>query len=247
MNLPCTTRTPVGSFHEGVRTGPVHWTGRNGPLGPPDQVLERNCAHGATVLAYGPMPARTVLLRHGSTEWSLAGRHTGRTDLPLVEHGRRQAQAAGTLLREVGFDTFALVLTSPLRRAAETCALAGFEGDEDADLMEWDYGAYEGLTTEQIRAQRPGWSLWGDGVPEGESLADVARRADRVLARARAAAGDTLCVAHGHLLRVLAARWLDLPPVAGRLFVLDAGAVSVLGWEHDWPAVEAWDRRPGML
>jgi len=188
-----------------------------------------------------------VLLRHGATEWSLSGRHTGRTDVPLVDHGRRQAEAAGTLLREVGLDTFALVLTSPLRRAAETCALAGFRGEEDPDLVEWDYGAYEGLTTDEIRERQPGWSLWEQGVPEGERLSDVGRRADRVVARARAVAGDTLCVAHGHLLRVLTARWLDLPPVAGRLFVLNAGAISVLGWEHDWPAVEAWDHRPDLL
>ena len=199
------------------------------------------------MLVYASMPDRIVLLRHGATEWSLSGRHTGRTDVPLVDHGRRQAEAAGTLLREVGLDTFALVLTSPLRRAAETCALAGFEGEPDPDLMEWDYGAYEGLTTDEIRAERPGWTLWQDGVPDGERLSDVGRRADRVVARARAATGDTLCVAHGHLLRVLTARWLDLPPVAGRLFVLDAGAVSVLGWEHEWPAVEAWDRRSGTL
>jgi broad specificity phosphatase PhoE len=187
-----------------------------------------------------------VLLRHGSTDWSLAGRHTGRTDLPLVEHGRRQAEAAGTLLREVGFDAFSLVLTSPLRRAAETCALAGYAGHEDPDLMEWDYGAYEGRTTSEIQEDRPGWSLWEDGVPAGESLLDVGRRADRVVARARAEEGDTLCVAHGHLLRVLAARWLGLPPVGGRLFVLEAGAVSVLGWEHGWPAVEVWARRPAV-
>ncbi len=197
------------------------------------------------MLAYGAVTApRIVLLRHGATEWSTSGRHTGRTDLPLLDHGRRQAEAAGAMLREFGYD-FAQVLTSPLRRAAETCALAGFAAEEDPDLVEWDYGAYEGLTSEEIRARHPGWSLWEDGVADGERLADVARRADRVVARARAAEGDTLCVAHGHLLRVLAARWLGLPPVAGRLFVLGPGAVSVLGWEQEWPVVEAWGHRPG--
>lgn len=219
----------------------------SGPLGPPEQVLERNCVSGAAVLVYAPMTSRLVLLRHGATEWSIGGRHTGRTDKPLLAHGVRQAEAAGALLREVGLDGFALVLTSPLRRAAETCSRAGFAGEVEPDLMEWDYGAYEGLTTDEIRQRRPGWSLWEDGVPEGETLADVGRRADRVLARVRGVRGDTLCVAHGHLLRVLAARWLGLPPVAGRLFLLDAGAVSVLGWDHGWPAVEAWDRRPGAL
>ena len=124
---------------------------------------------------------------------------------------------------------FSLVLTSPLRRAAETCSLAGFEGEIEPDLMEWDYGDYEGLTTAEIRQRQPGWSLWEDGVPGGESVSDVGRRADRVLERVRAGDGDALCVAHGHLLRVLAARWLGLPPVAGRLFLLRPGGISVLG------------------
>jgi probable phosphoglycerate mutase len=184
------------------------------------------------------MPPRLVLLRHGATEWSLSGRHTGRTDIPLVDLGREQAKAAGELLGGV---TFAQVLTSPLRRASETCALAGFDGEIEPDLMEWDYGAYEGLTSAQIRAERPGWSLWTDGVVDGERVADVGRRADRVIARARQSPGDTLCVAHGHLLRVLAARWLDLPPVAGRLFALDTATVSVLAWDREVPVVERWN------
>jgi len=169
------------------------------------------------------------------------GRHTGRTDLPLVEQGRRGAEQAGELLRARGLTDFAQVLTSPLQRACDTCALAGFDGQVDPDLMEWDYGAYEGITTDEIHQSRPGWSLWEDGVPEGERIAAVARRADRVIERARALDGDTLCVAHGHLLRVLTARWLGLPPVCGRLFFLEAGAVCVLGWEHDSPAVIAWN------
>jgi probable phosphoglycerate mutase len=184
-----------------------------------------------------------VLLRHGATEWSQSGQHTGRTDIPLLDEGRRQAEAAGRLLRAEGLDRFDLVLTSPLRRAAETCALAGFgaEAETDADLMEWDYGEYEGLTTPEIRQWVPGWTLWDNGVPGGERASDVGRRADRVVARALQHQGDTLCVAHGHLLRVLAARWLRLPPVAGRLFLLSAGSVSVLGWEYECRAVERWN------
>ncbi|MGP0031376.1 MAG: histidine phosphatase family protein [Acidimicrobiales bacterium] len=190
------------------------------------------------------MPPRLALLRHGATEWTLSGRHTGRTDLPLLDEGRRQAKVAGQAL---GTLSFGLVLTSPLRRAADTCALAGFDGEPEPDLLEWDYGAYEGRTTVEIRAERPGWTLWADGVPDGERAADVGRRADRVIERARRSEADTLCVAHGHLLRVLAARWLGLPPVAGRLFSLGAGAVSLLGWERETPVVEVWNRLPEGL
>jgi broad specificity phosphatase PhoE len=190
------------------------------------------------------MPPRIVLLRHGATEWSLSGQHTGRTDIPLLDEGREQAKSAGQLLQHLHF---AQVLTSPLQRASETCRLAGFEGETEPDLLEWDYGAYEGLTTPEIQVERPGWSLWNDGVLDGERAADVGRRADRVIARARQADGDTLCVAHGHILRVLTARWLDLPPVAGRLLFLNAGAVSVLGWEHETPVVELWNQQGGQL
>ncbi len=189
------------------------------------------------------MPGRMVLVRHGATEWSEEGKHTGRTDIPLLPKGCEQAKAAGALVREFGPANFGQVLVSPLVRAADTCTLAGFIGEPDPDLMEWDYGAYEGLTSREIREMRPGWTLWDDGVPGGERAADVGRRADRVIQRARAIRGDTLCVAHGHILRVLAARWLGFPPVAGRLFVLRTGAVCVLGWEHDWPAIEAWNLR----
>ena len=187
------------------------------------------------------MPSRLVLLRHGSTEWSQSGQHTGRTDIPLLEEGRRQAEAIGALLGAYHLTEFAQVLTSPLERASETCALAGFEGETDLDLLEWDYGAYEGITTAEIQQTRPGWNLWSDGVPEGETAAEVGRRADRVVERARSVAGDTLVVAHGHFLRVLAARWLGLPPAAGRLFMLDAGAICVLDAEHDLPAVRLWN------
>jgi len=180
-----------------------------------------------------------VLLRHGATEWSMSGQHTGRTDIPLVDQGREQAKEVGRLL---GGFKFTQVLTSPLVRAAETCALAGFVGEPEPDLMEWDYGAYEGLTSAAIAVGRPGWTLWGDGVVDGEGVADVGRRVDRVIARARSVGGDTLCVAHGHLLRVLAARWLGLPPVAGRLFALNPAAVCILGWEHESPVVSQWNR-----
>ena len=192
------------------------------------------------------MPPRMVLLRHGATEWSVSGQHTGRTDLPLLAEGRRDAERAGELLRRHGLSDFGQVLTSPLRRASDTCALAGFEGDPDPDLMEWDYGAYEGVTTDEIQESQPGWTLWDDGVPEGEQIADVARRADRVIERARGCeTGDTLCVAHGHFLRVLGARWLGMPPICGRLLLLGPGAVCVLGWERGWPAIEAWNMAPG--
>lgn len=190
------------------------------------------------------MHQRIVLLRHGATEWSLSGQHTGRTDIPLLNEGREQAKSAGQLLRPL---QFAQVLTSPLLRAAETCSLAGFDGEVEPDLMEWDYGAYEGLTTPAIQIARPGWSLWADGVVGGERAADVGRRADRVIERARSVPGDTLCVAHGHILRVLAARWLLLPPAGGRLLVLGAGRIGVLGWERDTPVIEQWNRQGGGL
>jgi broad specificity phosphatase PhoE len=194
-----------------------------------------------TVVVFTPMASRLVLLRHGATEWSQSGQHTGRTDIPLLEAGRRQAEAVGALLRLYGLTEFAQVLTSPLVRAFDTCTLAGFDGEVDPDLMEWDYGAYEGITTAEIQQNRPGWDLWSDGVPEGETAAEVGRRADRVVERVKAVDGDTLAVAHGHLLRVLAARWLRLPPAAGRLFMLDAGALCILSAEHDRPAVLMWN------
>jgi probable phosphoglycerate mutase len=187
-----------------------------------------------------------VVLRHGATEWSQNGQHTGRTDIPLLEEGCRQAEAAGEFLRAEGLDHFDLVLTSPLRRASKTCDLAGFGGraEADPDLVEWDYGEYEGLTTPEIRQRVPGWTLWDNGVPAGERVSEVGRRADRVIARALAHGGDTLCVAHGHLLRVLAARWLGLPPVAGRLFVLNAGALGRLEWDKEFRVMERWNVLP---
>jgi probable phosphoglycerate mutase len=182
-----------------------------------------------------------VLVRHGETEWSRAGKHTGRTDVPLTEQGRRRAQAVGALLsaRE-----FAVVLSSPLGRALETCRLAGF-GDRALlrdELMEWDYGAYEGRTTAEVRKERPGWTLWRDGVPGGETIDQVAERVDRVIAETRSADGDALLFAHGHVLRVLAARWLGLEPDMGRLLALDPATISTLGYERETPVIRLWNQ-----
>jgi broad specificity phosphatase PhoE len=180
-----------------------------------------------------------VLVRHGETSWSRTGQHTGRTDLELTEQGCRQAALVGSRLRG---RHFAMVLTSPLRRARETARLAGFPDAEPTDdLMEWDYGAYEGLTTAQIRERVPDWTLWCDGVPGGETIRQVARRVERVVGRVAAADGDALLFAHGHLLRVLAARWLGQPARDGRLFKLDPATLSVLGYERTWPAVDLWN------
>ena len=182
-----------------------------------------------------------VLVRHGETEWSRAGKHTGRTDVPLTEAGREQAQAVGAALQT---RRFAAVWTSPLSRAAETCRLAGFADVAVArdELMEWDYGEYEGRTTSEIRGERPGWTLWGDGVPGGETIDEVGARVDRLLAEAASVPGDVLLFAHGHVLRVLAARWLGLEPAAGRLFALDPATLSVLGYERETRVIRLWNQ-----
>jgi probable phosphoglycerate mutase len=182
-----------------------------------------------------------VLVRHGETEWSRAGRHTGRTDVPLTEQGRRQAEAVGAALRD---RDFALVLTSPLGRALETCRLAGFgeRAQPRDELMEWDYGAYEGRTTAEVREERPGWTLWRDGVPGGETIEQVGQRVDRVLEQIRSLEGDALLFAHGHVLRVLTARWLELEPDAGRLFALDPATLSTLGYERETPVIQVWNQ-----
>ncbi len=180
------------------------------------------------------------LVRHGETEWARLGRHTGRTDVPLTATGRDQARALG---RRLAGRTFGLVLTSPLSRASETAALAGFGATAivDPDLREWDYGAFEGRLTAEIRADYPGWSIWTGPWPDGETVEEVGARADRVIARTRAIDGDVLIFAHGHLLRVLAARWLELPPASGGFFVLSTATLSILGWEHEKPAIERWN------
>jgi probable phosphoglycerate mutase len=181
-----------------------------------------------------------VLVRHGETVWSITGQHTSRTDVPLTKEGRRQAQR---LAPRFAGRTFSVVLTSPLRRAIETCELAGFAGAAEPcdDLVEWDYGAYEGRTTAGIRAERPSWSLWRDGAPGGESPAQVGERADRVLGRVLQSDGDALVFSHGHMLRVLAARWLELAPDDGRLFALDPATISLLGWEREQPVLRHWN------
>jgi broad specificity phosphatase PhoE len=180
------------------------------------------------------------LARHGETDWSAAGRHTGRTDVPLNDAGREAATALGELLHR---HDFGLVLTSPLGRARQTCELAGFADQAvvDDDLREWDYGEYEGRTTAEIRETRPGWTVFDDGCPGGESIAAVAERADRVIARVRNRDGPALVFGHGHALRVLAARWVELPPEAGARLVLQTATLSVLGWEREMPAITRWN------
>jgi len=179
------------------------------------------------------------LVRHGETEWSLSGAHTGRTDIPLTDAGRAAAEAIG---RRLAGHRFALVLTSPLSRARETARLAGFDAAEiDPNLREWDYGDYEGRTTPEIRAQRRDWNLWRDGVPNGETIEQVAARADAAIVRAAAADGDVAMFAHGHLLRILTGRWLGLPPADGRLFVLGTASLSTLGYERETRAITRWN------
>jgi probable phosphoglycerate mutase len=190
----------------------------------------------------GQVPEELVLVRHGRTEWSESGRHTGSTDVPLDDTGRAQARDLGSRLRGQSFD---LVVTSPLGRARDTCELAGFGAAATVldDLREWDYGRYEGLTTAQIRVERPGWLVFEDGCPEGEDAGDVSGRADRVLASVRAdeERRRVLVFGHGHMLRVLAARWLGLPGVDGRLLRLDPATLSHLGWEHEVAVVTSWN------
>ena len=184
--------------------------------------------------------AEIVLARHGETEWSRDGRHTGRTDIPLTEQGRRQAVLLGQALGEW---TFTRVLSSPLERALETCRLAGLgDGAETTDgLLEWDYGDYEGITTPQIRERRPDWNLWRDGCPAGESADDVGRRVDRELAGLGEVEGDVALFAHGHVLRVLTARWLGLAPQAGALFALNTATLSVVGYERETRVIRRWN------
>ena len=181
-----------------------------------------------------------VLIRHGETEWSVSGQHTGRTDIPLTDTGRQQAEALG---RRVAAWTFARVLSSPMSRAVETCRLAGL-GDRAEltdDLHEWDYGEYDALRTVDIRKERPGWTVWKDGAPGGETVGDVGRRADRVLEVARAAGGDVALFGHGHMLRVIGARWIDLPPDYGARLGLSTATISVLGWERETPVIQRWN------
>jgi len=183
---------------------------------------------------------RAFLIRHGETEWSVSGQHTGTTDIPLTENGRNVARQLEPLLKKAAFS---LVLTSPLHRARETCELAGLgaQAEVEANLMEWNYGEYEGLAPKQIQMKAPGWMLFRDGCPGGESPSQVGTRVDQLVARIRSIEGDVALFAHGHLFRVFAARWLGLPPAAGSHFLLDTATVSVLSHYRGIPAVKRWN------
>jgi broad specificity phosphatase PhoE len=182
-----------------------------------------------------------TLVRHGETEWSASGKHTGRSDIPLTAKGEDAARRLGDRLRD---KSFAAVWSSPSLRARRTAELAGFTAEVKPDLAEWDYGAYEGLKTKDILLERPGWSLFRDGCPQGESVADAGARADRVVTALRAASGNVLVFSSAHFLRTLTARWLGLAPADGALFVLDTASVSVLGYEHDMsePVLRRWNQ-----
>jgi broad specificity phosphatase PhoE len=188
-----------------------------------------------------PLP-RLSLARHGETAWTLSGQHTGRSDIPLTARGEKNALSLGKRLRG---ERFAAVFTSPLSRARRTCELAGYSGSAqiDPNLVEWDYGEYDGKTSAEIRRTRPDWNLFRDGCPGGESLEEVAARADRVVARVRAVSGDVLVFSHSHFLRVLAVRWLGLPGADARYLVLSTASLSVLGYEHslEEPAIRLWN------
>jgi broad specificity phosphatase PhoE len=229
VSAPLGPRRPPGegrpTFGRGASDGPG---GDRGSAGGPD----------------APGPARLVVARHGATQWSALGRHTGRTDVPLSDQGRRQAEELG---RRLDGHDFSRVLVSPLQRAVETCAIAGFgeRAELCPELREWDYGDYEGRTTPDIRAQRPGWWLWADGVPDGELLSDVVGRVDRVLSMVRAGSGDVLAFAHAHVLRVLAARWMGLDGADGGHLTLGPATLSVLGWEREVPVMVRWNDAAG--
>ena len=182
------------------------------------------------------------VVRHGATEWSKSGQHTSTTDLPLLAEGEAQALATGKLLQGI---EFSLVLCSPMQRAQRTCELVGLRSSAvlDEDLLEWDYGDYEGVTTATIRETVPNWTVWNGICPGGETVDQVATRADRVIERVRAQRGPSIVFAHGHFLRVLTARWCELDPIEGRRFVLDPATLSVLGWERDTPALRQWNSR----
>ncbi|MDG4882823.1 histidine phosphatase family protein [Mesorhizobium sp. WSM4884] len=183
------------------------------------------------------------LVRHGETEWSASGRHTGRTDIPLTAKGEEAARGVAHRLKD---QTFQVVWSSPSQRAFDTCRLAGFgeRAEKKADLQEWDYGAYEGMTTEQILIGRSGWQLFRDGCPGGETAADVGARADAIIAEARTVTGNVLIFSSSHFLRVLAARWVGLLPEGGAHFVLDTASLSILGYEHDLtePVIRRWNQ-----
>ena len=185
------------------------------------------------------MPSEIWLVRHGETEWTKSGQHTSRTDLPLTPDGERQA---AHLARLLAGHSFALVLSSPMKRAIETCRLVGLNPQISDDLREWDYGDYEGLTTAEIQKRVPGWTIWTGAPPNGETLEQVAARAERVIARALAAGGDVALFGHGHFSRVLAARWIGLEASGGRLLALSTASLSVLGYERETPVIRLWNQ-----
>jgi probable phosphoglycerate mutase len=185
------------------------------------------------------MPSEIWLVRHGETEWSRSGQHTSRTDLPLTPEGERQAESLKRMLVGHSFD---LVLSSPMKRAIETCRLVGLTPVISEDLREWDYGDYEGLTTPEIQKGAPGWTIFTGTVPNGETAEQVAARADRVISRAMAAGGDVALFGHGHLLRILAARWIGLEPSGGRLLALSTASLSVLGYERETRVIRLWNQ-----
>jgi broad specificity phosphatase PhoE len=186
------------------------------------------------------MALRLWLVRHGETEWSTSGKHTGRTDLPLTPEGEQHGRKVGRFLEG---RSFATVLTSPLQRARNTCWLAGYRdrAADDSNLLEWDYGDYEGRTNAEIQCERPGWSLWSDGVPGGETIEQVAARAQSVIDHALASSADVLLFAHGHILGILSCCWVGLPPETGRLFALDTASVCILGYERESRVIIRWN------
>ena len=198
--------------------------------------MAEQCDSGGLV----PASPRVVVVRHGETTWIASGRHTSRTDLPLTPAGSESAAAVGGALATV---TFARVFTSPLRRAAETCELVGLGGLAEVrpQLREWDYGDYEGLTTAEIRRSAPGWDLWSDGAPDGETPGDVRERVDGLIREIRSIDGDVALFSHGHLSRALAARWIELPVAAGKSFLFTTAAIGVLGWDRGTPVIERWN------
>ena len=183
---------------------------------------------------------KVYVVRHGETEWSISGQHTGITDIPLTENGRNQVKCLQPVLAN---EVFALVLTSPLHRARETCKLSGLgdKAEVEPNLVEWNYGKYEGVTSKEIHKTVPGWLVFNDGAPGGETPEQIGARADRVIQRVRAVEGNVALFAHGHIFRVLVARWLDLPAMAGRNFHLDTGTLNILSYYRGYPAVKIWN------
>jgi len=183
---------------------------------------------------------KVYVIRHGETEWSINGKHTGVTDIPLTENGRNQVKCLQPVLAN---EVFALVLTSPLHRAMETCKLSGLgeKAEVEPNLVEWNYGEYEGVTSKEIHKTVPGWLVFNDGAPGGETPEQIGARADRVIQRVRAVQGNVALFAHGHIFRVLVARWLDLPATAGRNFLLDTGTLNILSYYRGYPAVKIWN------